>query len=108
MEGQEEIQQPHLVLAHKLFLLSHPDVQDIEKVRLREEVLAFVKADGNSQFSLSFIIQIQIMLDLNGSPFAFYRYGSVVRNPNFGVGAGDGSGLFELDACQDRGRAQEA
>lgn len=46
MEGQEGPQQPHLVLAHKLFLLSHPDVQDIEKVQLREEVFASVKADG--------------------------------------------------------------
>ncbi|KAG7019719.1 26S proteasome non-ATPase regulatory subunit 6-like protein [Cucurbita argyrosperma subsp. argyrosperma] len=45
MEGQEGTQQPHLVLAHKLFLLTHPDVQDIEKVRLTEEVLASVKAD---------------------------------------------------------------
>lgn len=46
MEGQDGIQQPHLVLAHKLFLLSDPDVQDIEKVRLREEVFNSVKADG--------------------------------------------------------------
>ncbi|XP_042501699.1 26S proteasome non-ATPase regulatory subunit 6 [Macadamia integrifolia] len=45
MEGQEGKQQPQLVLAHKLFLLRHPDVPDIEKVRLKEEVLAFVKAD---------------------------------------------------------------
>ncbi|PKI66606.1 hypothetical protein CRG98_012948 [Punica granatum] len=45
MEGQEGTQQPHLVLAHKLFLLRHPDVQDIEKVRLKEEVLASIKAD---------------------------------------------------------------
>lgn len=45
MEGQEETQQPHLQLANKLFLLSQPDVQDIEKVRLREEVFASVKAD---------------------------------------------------------------
>ncbi|XP_050377823.1 26S proteasome non-ATPase regulatory subunit 6 homolog [Argentina anserina] len=45
MEGQEETQQPHLQLANKLFLLSHPDVEDIEKVRLREEVFAAVKAD---------------------------------------------------------------
>uniref|UniRef100_A0A9I9CEC4 26S proteasome regulatory subunit RPN7 n=4 Tax=Cucumis melo TaxID=3656 RepID=A0A9I9CEC4_CUCME len=48
MEGQEGTQQPHLVLAHKLFLLIHPDVQDIEKVRLTEEVLASVKADDMS------------------------------------------------------------
>lgn len=47
MEDQEGTQQPHLVLAHKLFLLRHPDVQDIEKVHLKEEVLASVKADGN-------------------------------------------------------------
>ncbi|XP_065873747.1 26S proteasome non-ATPase regulatory subunit 6 homolog [Euphorbia lathyris] len=45
MEGEEGTQQPHLVLAHKRFLLTHPDVQDIEKVRLKEEVFAFVKAD---------------------------------------------------------------
>lgn len=40
-------QQPHLILANKLFLLSHPDVDDIDKVRLREEVLSVVKSDGN-------------------------------------------------------------
>ncbi|WCJ36213.1 hypothetical protein M5689_017426 [Euphorbia peplus] len=45
MEGEEGNQQPHLVLAHKRFLLTHPDVQDIDKVRLKEEVFAFVKAD---------------------------------------------------------------
>lgn len=38
-------QQPHLVLANKLFLLSHPDVDDIDKVRLREEVLSVVRSD---------------------------------------------------------------
>lgn len=46
MEGQEGAQQPHLVLANKLFLLTHPDVQDIEKVSLREEVFAAVKSDN--------------------------------------------------------------
>ncbi|KAL5543980.1 hypothetical protein UlMin_007764 [Ulmus minor] len=45
MEGQDGAQQPHLVLANKLFLLGHPDVPDIEKVSLREEVFASVKAD---------------------------------------------------------------
>ncbi|KAJ4756414.1 26S proteasome non-ATPase regulatory subunit 6 [Rhynchospora pubera] len=44
-EGMEAKQQPHLILAHNLFLLSHPDVDDIEKVRLREEVLSVVKSD---------------------------------------------------------------
>jgi len=47
MENQEGTQQPHLVLAHKLFLLTHHDVQDIEKVRLKEEVLTAIKSDGN-------------------------------------------------------------
>jgi 26S proteasome regulatory subunit N7 len=45
MEGQEDVQQPHLVLANKLFLLTHSDVEDIDKVRLREEVLTAVIAD---------------------------------------------------------------
>ncbi|KAF7838208.1 26S proteasome non-ATPase regulatory subunit 6-like protein [Senna tora] len=43
MEGEEGTQQPQLVLAHKLFLLRHGDVQDIEKVRLKDEVFTFVK-----------------------------------------------------------------
>ncbi|CAN1239630.1 26S proteasome non-ATPase regulatory subunit 6 homolog [Linum grandiflorum] len=43
MDFPEGTQQPHLVLAHKLFLLTHPDVQDIEKVRLKEEVLDSIK-----------------------------------------------------------------
>ncbi|KAK4753003.1 hypothetical protein SAY87_021801 [Trapa incisa] len=46
MESQEGTQQPHLVLANKLFLLRQPDVQDIEKVRFKEEVLASIKADN--------------------------------------------------------------
>uniref|UniRef100_A0A2P2LEB0 26S proteasome regulatory subunit RPN7 n=1 Tax=Rhizophora mucronata TaxID=61149 RepID=A0A2P2LEB0_RHIMU len=50
MEGYEGTQQPQLILAHKRFLLSHPDVQDIEKVRLKEEVLAAVKADDMVPF----------------------------------------------------------
>jgi 26S proteasome regulatory subunit N7 len=35
------------VLAHKLFLLSHPDVDDLAKVDLRADVLAVVKSDGS-------------------------------------------------------------
>lgn len=49
--GEEGQQQPHLVLAHKLFLLSHPDVDDLAKVDLRADVLAAVKSDGNSRSS---------------------------------------------------------
>ncbi|KAJ6748462.1 26S PROTESOME SUBUNIT 6 [Salix purpurea] len=45
MENQEGTQQPHLVLANKLFLLTHHDVQDIEKVHLKDEVLTAIKTD---------------------------------------------------------------
>ncbi|PSR89501.1 26S proteasome non-ATPase regulatory subunit like [Actinidia chinensis var. chinensis] len=45
MEGQEGSQQPQLILAHKRFLLTQSDVPDIEKVRLRQEVLDSVVAD---------------------------------------------------------------
>jgi hypothetical protein len=44
--GEDGKQQPHLVLAHKLFLLSQPDVADLAKVGLRDDVLAAVKSDG--------------------------------------------------------------
>ncbi|WZZ79480.1 hypothetical protein YC2023_100052 [Brassica napus] len=44
--GAEGTQQPHLILAHKLFLLTHPDVQDIEKVQLKSDVLDSIKSDG--------------------------------------------------------------
>lgn len=47
MEGEEGKQQPHLALAHKLFLLDHPDVADLDKVRLKEEVLEAIKSDGS-------------------------------------------------------------
>lgn len=44
--GEEGKQERHLVLAHKLFLLSHPAVDDLSKVALRAEVLDTVKSDG--------------------------------------------------------------
>lgn len=113
MEAQEGNQQPQLVLAHRLFLLSHPDVQDIEKVRLREEVFASVKADGKflefdrlwrffSHFDLDFFS--------NESPLSFClcRYGSAVRNPSGRGDSGSGSGRVGLDAREDRGGAQKA
>ncbi|CAL9121333.1 unnamed protein product [Musa acuminata var. zebrina] len=43
MEAQDGTQRQHIALSHKLFLLTHPDVDDIEKVRLRDEVLDAVK-----------------------------------------------------------------
>jgi 26S proteasome regulatory subunit N7 len=53
MAGDDGKQQPHLVLAHKLFLLSHPDVDDLAKVDLRADVLAAVKSDGSASAPLS-------------------------------------------------------
>lgn len=47
MEGEQEVQQPQLVLANNLFLLTQNDVDDIEKVRLRDEVFNFIVANGN-------------------------------------------------------------
>lgn len=46
--GEDGKQQPHLVLAHKLFLLSHSDVDDLAKVDLRADVFAAVKSDGRT------------------------------------------------------------
>ena len=49
MDAQEGTQQSQqLILAHNVFLLKHPDVPDIEKVRLKDEVLNSVKSNGNS------------------------------------------------------------
>ncbi|KAA8538383.1 hypothetical protein F0562_028071 [Nyssa sinensis] len=45
MKGQEGTQQPQLVLPYTLFLLTHPDIQDNEKVCIREEFFTSVKAD---------------------------------------------------------------
>jgi len=46
--GEDGKQQPHLVLANKLFLLSRSDVDDLAKVDLRADVLAAVKSDGRT------------------------------------------------------------
>nr|KJB51170.1 hypothetical protein B456_008G204800 [Gossypium raimondii] len=46
MDAQEGTQQSQqLILAHKVFLLKHRDVPDIEKVRLKDEVLNTVKSN---------------------------------------------------------------
>ncbi|KAJ6688304.1 26S PROTESOME SUBUNIT 6, partial [Salix koriyanagi] len=68
MENQEGTQQPHLVLANKLFLLTHPDVQDIEKVRLKEEVLTTIKSDDmvplyETLVAESLLVKDQSLLD---------------------------------------------
>lgn len=46
MDGEDGKQQAHLILANKLFLLTQPDVDDIEKVALREDVLNAVVLDS--------------------------------------------------------------
>lgn len=56
---EEGSQQPQLVLAEKLFLLRQP-VQDIDKVRYKEDVFTHIKENGNS-LSLSL-----------SSPFDFF------------------------------------
>ncbi|KAM2820174.1 hypothetical protein PS2_038504 [Malus domestica] len=63
MEAQEGTQQPHLVLANKLFLLSHFDVPDIEKVQLREEVFASVKADDMAPLYETLVAESVLELD---------------------------------------------
>ena len=48
MEGEDSSpQEPHLQLATKLFLLRLPHLSDIDKLRLKEDVFAFVNDDGN-------------------------------------------------------------
>uniref|UniRef100_A0A0E0CDM5 Uncharacterized protein n=1 Tax=Oryza meridionalis TaxID=40149 RepID=A0A0E0CDM5_9ORYZ len=45
--GSEEAkQEQHRMLTHKLFLLSHPDLNDLAKVALRSDALDAVKSDG--------------------------------------------------------------
>ncbi|KAK8923677.1 26S proteasome non-ATPase regulatory subunit 6 [Platanthera zijinensis] len=63
MEGEEGSQQPQLVLANKLFLLRAPDVDDIEKVRLRDEVFAAVKADDMASLYESLAASSVLELD---------------------------------------------
>ncbi|GFP98179.1 26S proteasome non-ATPase regulatory subunit 6 homolog [Phtheirospermum japonicum] len=46
MEGEEGIQNPQLALANMLFSLTLNDVDDIEKVRLRDEVFTFIHTNG--------------------------------------------------------------
>ena len=117
MENEEGTQQPHLVLANKLFLLRHPDVHDIEKVRLKDEVFAAVKSDGNSPPSFS----PTHFSDSNSQYFFFFfvcvcvsvcvcvcRYGSVVRNSSRRFGVRERSGASGFNAREDRQRDEEA
>lgn len=56
MEGEEGSQQAQLVLADKLFLLKQADVQDIDKVRYKEDVFNYVKDNGKDKRVLSLLI----------------------------------------------------
>lgn len=101
MEGQEGTQQPHLVLAHKLFLLTHPDVDDIEKVRLRDEVKTAVIADGKfSRFdSMKFLFFFNFFYFIIFFYF-LYRYGTFVSNPSSEWRLGFWSESVGFHVCQ--------
>ncbi|KAI3931069.1 hypothetical protein MKW92_010942 [Papaver armeniacum] len=63
MEGQEEKQEKSLVLSNKLFHLTHPDVSDIDKIRLREEVLDAVKSDDMAPLYESLVADNVLEMD---------------------------------------------
>ncbi|XP_022729462.1 26S proteasome non-ATPase regulatory subunit 6 homolog [Durio zibethinus] len=51
MDAQEGIQQSQqLILAHNVFLLKHPDFPDIEKIRIKDEVLNSVKSNDMTPY----------------------------------------------------------
>lgn len=77
--GEEGKQQPHLVLAHKLFRLSHPDVDDLAKVDLRADVLAAVKSDGISAPLLESASDCGSDLAYDLIWCVCFRYGGAVR-----------------------------
>ncbi|GKV05417.1 hypothetical protein SLEP1_g17434 [Rubroshorea leprosula] len=63
MEAQEGTQQTQFILAHNVFLLKHPDVQDIEKVSLKEEVIAAVKNNDMAPFFETLVADKVVELD---------------------------------------------
>ncbi|XP_055822563.1 26S proteasome non-ATPase regulatory subunit 6 homolog [Solanum dulcamara] len=64
MDSEEGTQQPQLVLAHKLFRLTHPDVNDLDKFRLREEVLEAVVSNDMVPLYENLVGKGVISLDL--------------------------------------------
>lgn len=108
--GEDGKQQPHLVLAHKLFLLSRSDVDDLAKVDLRADVLAAVKSDGipaPPPFVES-ASNCGMDLDLICTGCGWCRHGGSVRVVGGGRRAGDGRGAAGRDARQDRRGDPEA
>ncbi|GLT29897.1 hypothetical protein SLA2020_047310 [Shorea laevis] len=63
MEAQEGTQQTQFILAHNVFLLKHPDVLDIEKVSLKEEVIAAVENNDMAPFYETLVADKVVELD---------------------------------------------
>ncbi|XVE54534.1 hypothetical protein DITRI_Ditri03aG0089400 [Diplodiscus trichospermus] len=64
MDGQEGNQHSQLlILAHNVFLLKHPDVPDIEKVRLKDEVLNSVKSNDMAPYYEALVADKVVELD---------------------------------------------
>ncbi|MBA0735519.1 hypothetical protein Gogos_019360 [Gossypium gossypioides] len=60
-DGTQQSQQ--LILAHNVFLLKHPDVSDIEKVRLRDEVLNTVQSNDMTSYYETLVTDKVLELD---------------------------------------------
>ncbi|KAB2089636.1 hypothetical protein ERO13_A03G062400v2 [Gossypium hirsutum] len=60
-DGTQQSQQ--LILAHNVFLLKHPDVSDIEKVRLRDEVLNSVQSNDMTSYYETLVTDEVLELD---------------------------------------------
>ncbi|KAA3456891.1 26S proteasome non-ATPase regulatory subunit 6-like protein [Gossypium australe] len=60
-DGTQQSQQ--LILAHNVFLLKHPDVSDIEKVRLRDEVLNSVQSNDMTSYYETLVTDKVLELD---------------------------------------------
>ncbi|CAA7027322.1 unnamed protein product [Microthlaspi erraticum] len=66
MEGVAEgTQQHHLVLANKIFLLAHPDVQDKDKVALKSDILNYIKAHNMAPLNETLVASSVLHLDQN-------------------------------------------
>ncbi|PPS14222.1 hypothetical protein GOBAR_AA06387 [Gossypium barbadense] len=62
-DGNQQSQQ--LILGHNVFLLKHPDVPDIEKVRLKDEVLNSVKSNEMAPYYETLVADKVVELDQN-------------------------------------------
>nr|KJB19577.1 hypothetical protein B456_003G109300 [Gossypium raimondii]KJB19578.1 hypothetical protein B456_003G109300 [Gossypium raimondii] len=60
-DGTQQSQQ--LILAHNVFLLKHPDVSDIEKVRLSDEVLNSVQSNDMTSYYETLVTDKVLELD---------------------------------------------